>query len=87
MFEIGATYEIRVTAIIGEHRAVKPALLRPGQTGMPVVATNRFYCSVDGNGSYPAEIINEILRVGDVTKAEYRADGFFHVLQYERASI
>lgn len=81
MFDIGTIYEIQVTAIIGEHRTVKPASLRPGQTDMPIVAVNRFYCSVDGDGSYPGEATNEILTVGDIRQAEYRADGIFHVVQ------
>lgn len=84
MFDIGTIYEIQVTAIIGEHRTVKPASLRPGQTDMPIVAVNRFYCGVAGDGSYPGEVINEILTVGDIRQAEYRADGIFHVVQHER---
>ncbi len=81
MFEVVSTHEILVTAIIGEHQAVKPAWLRPGQTNMPVVATNRFRCSVSGEGQYLGEVINEVLEEGDVRQAEYRADGFFHVLR------
>ena len=84
MFDIGMIYEIQVTAIIGEHRTVKPASLRPGQTDMPIVAVNRFYCSVDGDGSYLGEVINEILIVSDTRQAEYGSDGLFRVVQPER---
>ena len=83
MFEVDSTHEILVTAIIGEHQAVKPAWLRPGQTDMPVVATNRFRCSANGNDQYLGEVINEVLVVGNVRQAEYRADGYFHVLPEE----
>ena len=86
MFDVGAIYEIQVTAIIGEHRTVKSESLRPGRTDIPVVAVNRFYCSVDSDRSYPGEVINEVLTVGDVRQAKYGADGIFHVVQPDYTS-
>ncbi len=83
MFEVDSTHEILVTAIIGEHQAVKPAWLRPGQTNMPVAATIRFRCNVNGKGQYLGQVINEVLEEGDVREAEYGADGLFHVLRDE----
>ena len=87
MPEIGSTYEIVVTKIIDEHRAVTAEWVGPGQTDMPIVATNKFYCSVDGAGRYLGEVVNEILHVGDIRQAEYRIDGIFHVLQHECGDV
>ena len=83
MFEVDSTYEILVTALIGEHRAVEMEWLQPVQTDMLVVPTNRFYCSINGEGQYLGEVENEVLAVDDVRRAEYGADGLFHVLRDE----
>ena len=80
MFEIGQIYEICVTKLIGEQRRVEPKFITPGQTDMPTIGRNQFYCSVDGEGQYVGEVVNEILEIGEVRRAEYRDDGMLHVL-------
>ena len=84
MPEIGSTYEIVVTKIIGEHRVVTTEDLSFRQRDIPTIASNEFYCSVDGAGRYLGKVVNEILHVGDIRQAKYKDDGIFHVLQHER---
>lgn len=86
MPEIDQTYEIRVTKLIGEQRRVEPEFITAGQTDVPPIGVNHFYCSIDGEGQYVGEVLNEILEVGDVRRAEYRYDGILHVVRDESLS-
>ena len=83
MLTIGQIYEIRVTKLIGEQHRAEPEFITPGQTDVPTIGVNRFYCSIDGEGQYVGEVLNEILKVGDVRRAEYRDDGTLHVVRDE----
>ena len=80
MLEIGQIYEVCVTKLIGEQCRVEPKFITPGQTDVPTIGRNQFYCSVDGEGQYVGEVVNEILEIGEVRRAEYRDDGILHVV-------
>ena len=83
MLTIGQIYEVCVTKLIGEQRRAEPKFIAPGQTDMPTIGVNRFHCSIDGEGQYVGEVLNEILEVGDVRRAEYRYDTILHVVRDE----
>ena len=83
MLEIGQICEVCVTKLIGEQRRVEPKLITPGQTEVPRVGGNRFYCSIDGEGQYIGEVVNEILEIGEVRRAEYRYDKSLLVVRDE----
>ena len=80
MLEIGQIYEICVTKLIDEQHRAEPKFITPGQTDVPTTGRNQFYCSIDGEGQYVGEVLNEILEIGDVRRAEYRDDGILHVV-------
>ena len=75
-----------MTKIITKHPAVEPAWLRDGDTEVSVFRPNSINCSVNGEGQYRGEVINEVLEEGDVRQAEYGADGLFHVLRDEAST-
>ena len=72
-----------MTKLIGKQHRAEPKFITPGQTDVPTIGVNRFYCSIDGEGQYSGEVLNEILEVGDVRRAEYRDDGILHVVRDE----
>ena len=86
MLEIGQIYEVCVTKLIGEQHRAEPEFITPRQTDVPTIGVNRFYCSIDGEGQYVGEVVNEILEVGDIRRAEYRYDRILHVVRDESLS-
>ena len=83
MLKIDQIYEVCVTKLIDEHHRAEPGFITPVQTDVPTIGRNQFYCSIDGEGQYVGEVLNEILEVGDIRRAKYRGDGILYVVRDE----